>query len=65
MNIKRSTRKALADKEQHQSWLAKKLKATEPQVSVWINSENLNTRLIKRIADVFGMTVGEFIRLGE
>lgn len=65
MNIKRSARKALAANDMKQKDLAKKLGFTEEKISRWVNSEHLNTANIELMAKAFGMTLSEFIALGE
>jgi plasmid maintenance system antidote protein VapI len=65
MNIKKSTRKALAELGESQTWLGEQLGTTRSQVSRWVTSEHLSTSVIEKIAKVFGMTVAEFIALGE
>ena len=65
MNIKRSIRKCLAENDMMQKDLAGKLRVTESQVSVWINAEHLNTRVIEKLAKIFNMSISEFIALGE
>ena len=65
MNIRLSTRKALAGKDKTQKWLALQLGIRESKLSRWVNSAHLSTDKIEMMAEVFGMSVGQFISLGE
>ena len=65
MNIKRAVRRSLANIEKDQKWLAGELGTTEAQISRWVNADHLNTKIIERLANLFGLTVSEFIALGE
>ncbi len=65
MNIKRSFRRCMADKGVNQRQLAESLKTTEATVSAWVNADHLSTKNIERVAKIFGMSVSEFIALGE
>ena len=65
MNIKRAFRRCMADKGINQKQLATKLKTTEATVSAWVNADHLSTKNIERVADIFDMSVSEFISLGE
>ena len=65
MNIKRSFRRCMADVDMKQKEVATKIRVSETLLSSWVNSEHLSTKNIERLAKVFGLSVSEFIALGE
>lgn len=65
MNIKKSIKKALAEVEQNQKWLADQLGIGTSAVSHRINREGQNLGQIEEMAKIFNMKVSEFIALGE
>jgi transcriptional regulator with XRE-family HTH domain len=66
MDIAKSIRLALADINERQPWLASRLGVTRAHVNRMANGAIVpGGRKIEEIAEVFGMTVSEFIALGE
>lgn len=66
MDIGKSIRVALAHRNENKSWLAKELGCTPAWVSRLANGDVVpGGKTIEGIAQVFGMTVSEFIALGE
>ena len=65
MNIKKSLKLALAERERSPGWLAKKLKVTPQAVSKFAATGHSNTRTIEAFCKVLDMKVSEFIALGE
>lgn len=65
MNIKLSLKRALAEADRDRAWLCKQLGVYPQQLSRWVSSQHLSTAIIERIAGQFGMTILEFLELGE
>ena len=65
MNIKRSFRRCMADKDINQKELAVKIGVHESTLSVWISTGQMTTKNLSKSAKVFGITASEFIALGE
>ena len=65
INFKVATRKCLKKHGMKQKDLAQKLGVKEGQISIWVNSSNLNTSVIEKLAKPFDLRVSEFIKLGE
>lgn len=66
MDIGKSIRLALADINEKQPWLASQMGVTRAYVNRMANGTVVpGGKTIERIADIFGMTVSEFIALGE
>ena len=65
MNIGKSLRIAMAEKNVKFAWLAKELKVTPTRVRHIAQQTDCNTSLIARLAIVFNMSASEFIALGE
>lgn len=66
MDIGKSIRLALAEKNERQPWLADKMGVTRAYVNRMANGVTVpGGKTIERIAGIFGMTVSEFIALGE
>jgi len=55
----------MADVDMKQKEVATKIRVSETLLSSWVNSEHLSTKNIERLAKVFGLSVSEFIALGE
>ena len=66
MDIKISTDVALAQRGYSKKWLAEKLGISQTQVSRLLAEDaNLTSKSLRRLAEAFGLTVGQFIALGE
>lgn len=66
MDIGKSIRLALAERNERQTWLADQLNVSRAYVNRLANGISVpGGKTIEAIADVFGMTVSEFIALGE
>ena len=65
MNIKKSLKLALAEREKSPGWLAKKIGVTPQAVSKFAATGHSNTRTIETFCNALGMKVSEFIALGE
>jgi transcriptional regulator with XRE-family HTH domain len=66
MDIAKSIRLSLADINERQPWLAGRLGVTRAYVNRMANGTIVpGGKKIEEIAEVFGMTVSEFIALGE
>ena len=65
MNIKRSLRMAMADRDVNSKQLAENLGVGPSQVSKWLNTGCITASGLKKLADYFEMPVSEFIKLGE
>jgi plasmid maintenance system antidote protein VapI len=65
MNIGKSTKICLAKTEHNTAWLADQLGITTARVSAIVSAEHHNTATIDKLAKAFGLSVSEFIALGE
>lgn len=65
MNIGKSLKIALAQRELKQPWLATKLGLTRQQVSNIANTEHASGTTIDKVAKAFNMEASEFVALGE
>ncbi len=65
MNIKKSFRIALAKKGSTQADMAAVIGVTPATLSLILNREVIPSTRIQQMADIFGMKVSEFIKLGE
>ncbi len=65
INFKAATRQCLRKRNMKQKDLAEEIGITEGQLSVWVNSSNLNTTVIEKLAKPFKLKVSEFVSLGE
>lgn len=65
MVIRKAVNVALAKAGENQEWLALELSIHPAQLSRWVNADSLKSSIIERIAKVFGMTLSEFLALGE
>lgn len=65
MNIGRSIKIAQAKKGMRGKDLAKKLGVTQSTVSLMTIRETASGAMLKKLADVFEMSVSEFVELGE
>lgn len=66
MNIAKSVKEALYIKRKTQKWLCEKLECSPAYVSaICIGKKNVGIPKIREIAEIFGMEVSDFIKLGE
>ena len=66
MDIGKSIRIALAERNERQTWLAKQMGCSRGYANRLANGVVVpGGKTIEAIADIFGMTVSEFIALGE
>ena len=65
VNLKKSVKVAMANKEVNQEWLAVQLNIKPPAVTMMMQRNECGFTRLNDLADVFGMKVSEFIALGE
>jgi plasmid maintenance system antidote protein VapI len=65
MNVGRSINIAMAKKDMRRPDLAKILGTTPQNIKNLIDRDNTSTETLRKLAAIFGMSVSEFIRLGE
>ena len=65
MNIKKSIRVALAQKDMNQGDLAKKVGMTASNMSLLLNRESIPTSRLSEMAEALDMTVVDLLKLGE
>jgi transcriptional regulator with XRE-family HTH domain len=65
MNIGKSIRKALIDRDMRQNQLAAKMGVGVRWMSRMANSRVASMQTVEALAKQFDMTVSEFIKLGE
>lgn len=65
MNVGKSIKVALAKKEMNQQDLAEKMDVTKPYVSQLAGKAHAGMGTVVILAAAFGMSVSEFIALGE
>jgi len=66
MDIGKSIRLALAEINQRQTWLADQMGVSRAYVNRMANGTTVpGGKTIEAIADIFGMSVSEFVALGE
>lgn len=65
MDIGKSIRIALAEKNITRAVLASKLGCGRPNVTQMCSSGRVRSETLKRLAEVFEMSVSDFIKLGE
>lgn len=65
MNIGKSIKVALAKNGMRGKELAEKLGVTQSTVSLMTSRETASGSMLKQLADVFEMSVSEFVKLGE
>lgn len=65
MDVGRSTRVALAQRDKTFSWLASEVGMSRQALSYIRRRESASGATIKKIADALDMKVSEFIALGE
>lgn len=65
MNLKRSLNMALAMSDMNQNDLAAKIKVTTTWLSMLKNQTSCTTDTLEKLSSAFGMSVSEFVALGE
>jgi hypothetical protein len=65
MNLKRSTRIALARIDKTQAWLAQESGISKPTISIMCSTNRTSSNSMQAIASALGMTVSEFVAVGE
>lgn len=65
MNIKKSIRVALAQKDMTQGDLASKVGMTASNMSLLLNRESIPTSRLSEMASALGMSVVDLLKLGE
>ena len=66
MDIGKSIRIGLANKNESKTWLAKKLGVTPQYIGQFCNGvKEPKLKTVKIMADIFGVTASEFIKWGE
>lgn len=65
MNIGKSMRIAMAMRGMRGNQLAERLQVTESTVSVMLARPTCTGQTLQTLADIFGMKVSEFVKLGE
>ena len=65
MNIRKSIKKALFDKDQTQEWLASEINLTAGALSNLLTRNSVKSPLLDKIAQALDMKASELIALGE
>lgn len=65
MNIGKSIKVALAQRNMKQNQLAEQLGKSARWINLLANSKNASTETISMLAAAFGMKASEFVALGE
>jgi len=65
MNIKKSVRKILAERDMTQTALAKEAGITESTLSLMIKNNEANTKTLRKICFALDITVWEFMKEGS
>lgn len=65
MNVGKSIKIALAQREKNTRWLSEAMDVSLPQISNLAKTKHANGSTIDKVAEAFGMTSSEFIALGE
>jgi len=65
MDISKSIRICLAEQDKNKTWLANQLGVSGTRVSLLLKQDNMESKVIKRLADAFGLQVSAFIAKGE
>ena len=65
MNLRRSIKTALKQQGKNQEWLADRIGQGKSSVTVIMNRNATSSKTLERISAAFGMSVSEFIALGE
>lgn len=65
MNLKRSIKVSLAQKDRNQQWLAEKSGIAASHISTICTTGNASLPTIKALSDALDMSVSAFIAIGE
>jgi transcriptional regulator with XRE-family HTH domain len=65
MDLGKSIRLALAQKEINAHTLSKELGVMPSTVSIWMHKRRMRTVTLQEVSDYFGLKVSEFVALGE
>ena len=65
MNIGKSTKIAMASSDTTNKMLMKEFGATNATVCAWRRKNTQNGDTIQKLADYFGMSASDFVKLGE
>lgn len=65
MNLEKSINMIMAINEVNQAELAKMTGITSPAISIIKRNNAISTKTLIKLADTFGISVSEFIALGE
>ena len=65
MNIKKSIKIALVERDQNQEWLAGQVGVSRGAISLILSRNSITTRLLGKIAVALQYKVSELIALGE
>ena len=65
MNIKKSIKIALVERDQNQEWLAVQVGVSRGAISLILSRNSITTRLLGKIALALQYKVSELIALGE
>jgi len=65
MNVGRSIKVALAQRDKNLTWLKERLGVSKARTCAMANSKNLHVENIEKLAAIFKLPPSEFIALGE
>lgn len=65
MNLRKSIKVALAQRDMEQKTLAEQLGMSQSSMSQLAAQESCTGATLKKLAEAFGMKVSEFVALGE
>lgn len=65
MNLRKSIKVALAQRDMEQKALAEQLGMSQSSMSQLAAQESCTGATLRKLADAFGMKVSEFVALGE
>jgi plasmid maintenance system antidote protein VapI len=65
MNSGKSIKIAIVQNDRDSKWLAEQMDVSVSRVNALKSSASCNTETLERLANIFNMTVSEFIALGE
>jgi len=65
MDVGRSIRIAMAQRNVNQTWLAKEMGGFQSHISNMVSRKTANSAMIEKLAKAFDLSASEFIALGE
>jgi len=65
MNLRKSIKIALAQRDENAAWLADELEMSKQQLSQIMSGANVRTDTIDRLSKALGLASSELIALGE